>query len=197
MRGRAVYIYATAEDWMPRILAFEQKYAVEYVRSGMFEEAAPSVFTSVTEIAEMGKSRTGDSVSDSTYVIVPRGGEIHSREVVLNQGGVRYVIDHGTTPASVIWRPGGIFEQGRAVIRGDISILPMHPTAIELFGAFSRQATRGFLRKKGYRLGPAALGLYKRGYRLTTGVMANPVCDLNLGNETSQRRRQAGGPPFP
>src|SRR5262245_1888557 len=112
--------YCTGPDWIDLMSAVEQEIPLQYIQSGMFQEDSPLLIDTVRAIPKLGISETGDGVSDRTWLVLRRDSVVVTRKVELNSGEIRYVIDHGTTPTSVTWRPGG-FSGDNVLIKGDLS----------------------------------------------------------------------------
>ncbi len=169
-KGQRFLTFATKNDWTPVLSALEQILSVKYIESGMFPHPSPRVWESFVELPNFGEAVMGDAVQEREYMIMMKDTPIYSRSVRLNTGEMRYVADHGNNPESVIFWPGGIFREQKAVISGETSKLSSLATTEEIFRALSKLIKKHFPAIKAYRVGPEARSLQNEGYRLTSSI---------------------------
>jgi hypothetical protein len=179
MRGNTILVYATRDDWLPGLTLAENELGIRYVQSGIFDQAATTIYESAEAIPSFGYSK-GDYVRDKEFLVLPPGISPSFRRIVRNSGQVRYACDHESTRNSIILRSGGLYEAEPAVIQGSIGKLTRSPDLDRFFRRIGALCTRQFLREGAYRVGPNAFQLYQTGYRLTPTIPGNPAYDLKI-----------------
>jgi hypothetical protein len=177
-RGQRVSTFATKNDWIPILTAFEATLKVKYVPSGMFPNSEPRIYETFRELSDFGEAVWGQSIQERHYLIFMEETPVCSRSVKLNTGETRYVTDHGNNPKSVVLWPGGVMEAHHAVISGEISKLSKLETTELLFRGLSKLIKKSFPVVDGYRVGPEAVALRHKGYRLTSDIRGPSEYDL-------------------
>ncbi len=177
-RGQRLLTFATKNDWEPVLSSLEKMLPVKYVESGMFSDPDPPAYDSFRELPRFGEAVWGNAVGERTYLIVKKDAPIYSRSVRLSTGGTRYVTDHENNPESVIFSPGGILQDPKAVISGETSKLSRLPAAEEIFQALSKLIKGHFPAVGEYRVGEEARFLGSRRYRLTASIRSPVEYDL-------------------
>jgi hypothetical protein len=179
-RGQRFLTFATKTDWTPVLTSMEQILSVKYVESGMLPHQSPALYASFRELPEFCEAVRGDTVQEREYLIMKSDSVIYSRSVRLNTGEMRYVVDHGNNPESVIFRPGGIFKGQEVLVSGELSKLSSLPSTEEIFRALSKLIKKHFMAIKAYRVGCEARSLKNEGYRLTSSIHRPIEYDLSL-----------------
>jgi hypothetical protein len=177
-RGQRVNTFATKNDWIPILSDFEALLKVKYVLCGMFPNLEPVMYATSREIPNFGEPIWGNAVAEPHYLIMMEETPVYSESVRLNTGETRYVRDHGNNPESIVFWPGGVMEAHRAVISGEISKLSKLEFTEVLFRSLSKLIKKQFLSLDGYRVGPEAASLRRKGYRLTLSIGSPSEFDL-------------------
>lgn len=173
-RGQRVNIFATKNDWAPILEAFEAMLKIKYVPSGMFPNSEPDTYSTSREIPNFGEPIWGNAIAERHYLVMMENTPVFSESVRLNTGETKYVRDHGNNPESIVLWPGGVFEKNRAIISGDISKLSKLEAAELLFRSLSKLIKKSFRSVYEYRVGPEAVSLKRKGYRLTQKCARQP-----------------------
>lgn len=168
--------YATRNDlldWLSAVSATRDLAVTEF---GTFEE--PDVRTVALEQAEqLGKSESGNHLTDTTYLIHDVSEAIEVREVPQRRGGVRYSIDQQMNPHTVGLKAGGTFGEN-VVISGQLGLGTGDPRSDELAALLLREMKKRFSKIKSYYVGAEAASLLDSGARLTINEAASKEYDL-------------------
>jgi hypothetical protein len=172
-----VNMFATRADLEPGIRVMEASRRLHYVLCGLFDHSTPTIFQSLLDVPDLGILEVDDHIRGPRYLVVASQARVRLRTVPQRGGGMRYAIDQAENPASITILPGGI-HQDRCVLAGQLGTIATDDQALSLFRDYSRHLTKGFTRIRGYRVGPEALELARRGVRLTTGVRSPVEYDI-------------------
>ena len=164
--SRSTYYFATRQDILAGSESFENGIGVQYIQTGLFESAEFRAFSSVDQIATVGKSDTGSSSSDLSFLVMLADQAVRVRDVQQRKGGVLYAIDQLANSKSISVRYGGVYED-QYVIRGEVGTVSDDPQSLELYKTFVSSISKQFSSFNGYRIGPEAMRLHKSGMRLT------------------------------
>jgi hypothetical protein len=164
--SQSLLFFASESDLRPRIAEIESVIALDYYWT---TEAQPSPdFASRESIGQfegLGRSRTGNRMTDGFFLVVEAGTRIKTRRTRLRRGGTNFGLYQGDNPSSLVFSPGGIYED-KCLVASEIATASNDPTSIQLFRIFRRELTRGFHRIRDFPVGPGALGLLQSGLRL-------------------------------
>lgn len=87
---------------------------------------------------------------------------------------VRYDISQKLNSDSLVFSPGGIYQNERVLVCGHIGTISQSAVANDLYRAFVQSVTKGFEKIGGYRVGPEADRLMDEGYRMVTIGIGSP-----------------------
>jgi hypothetical protein len=160
-------IFTTRLDLIPGINRIESRMPLKYVKTGLLGCNKIKCFDSMTEIKELGVNHTGKYITGISFLIVDRNEEIKIRKVKQNTGACLYAVDQLENPNSIIFQPGGIYENGY-IIRGNIGTTSETQKSRKLWRFFSKEIIKGFNKIKDWYVGPEALKLADSGFRLIT-----------------------------
>jgi hypothetical protein len=177
------YFFATREDALPGILAFEAAYRVQYVLEDFADTPTIVRYSSITEIPDLGQSLHGATVCDRSYLILPADVEVKIKPVPQRRGGIKYSIGLLLNPTGFAFTPGGVYGE-RVLIAGSVGTATGHPDSIKLCKAFIRKLRRGWTKVYYCYVGPHALQLMKEGWRLTMNIQSPGEYDLSLPSDT-------------
>ena len=177
-KAKAFYYFATAADLTPGLLEVEQRVSLKYVETIFADSDEHSVYSSALDIPSLGCSPTGNYLLDPHFLVMPRDQGVYVRVIEQTRGGIKHALDRIANGNSLEWRPGGLHEGGRAVVRGEFHGNVGHPIVDELFRIVQKRLLKGFKKTKGVAIGPEALHLYAKGFRLTTNIKGPILTDL-------------------
>ena len=177
-KSKSIHFFATERDLKAVLAAVESQRRIKYTEAGMFDTAETTTFASGLQIPNLGLAPSGDHNLEPFWLITDGGANVEVKGVPQRRGGIRYGIDPGLNPESVVIWPGGVFKDS-CVIAGQIGTAMMNPTSMELLNLFKREIRRQFKRIKSFFVGPEAEQLLDSGYRLTHGVRTAKECDLS------------------
>lgn len=166
-------IFTTRSDLMPRIEWIEAQRDLHYAISDMYESKDIEILDSLLGVKEIGYNYTGQYITGTQFLVVERKYKIKVEKVKQRRGGYLYAVDPFKNPHSIIFQPGGIYNDSK-LIRGNIGTVSESKKSIELYKFFSKGIVKGFTRIEGWYVGPEALELYKSGIRLITMHINEP-----------------------
>jgi hypothetical protein len=178
LKGRR-FFFATAGDLRPGLAVAQEKIPTEFLLQEMRDDRAVTVYQSLADAPDFGRSVRGDVIGSPQYFLFRRGRVPKPSAVAQRRGGTKYVVD--PTPDCVILMCGGLHEPTGALVAGELS-QPLEPSgrAVEMFDVYSTELLRGFERVRHYWLGPEALRGFRAAQRLVTiGVRSPPEYDLS------------------
>lgn len=174
--------FATKDDLLPGVLAFEAEHRVHYVLWGLFDSPNFERYSSVADIPDFGRSIHGHS-AERGFIVMPADAELKVESVPQRRGGTKYSIDL-TDICGFAFSPGGVYGD-RFVIDGDVGVNMGTEESIKLCKEFIRKLRKGWTRIHSYYVGPQALQLMKEGYRLTSSIHSPESFDLRLPSDPS------------
>jgi hypothetical protein len=125
----------------------------------------------------LGLAPTGNTVLEPTYLVAARALPIEVRPVEQRKGGVKYAVDQAVNPRTIAFHPGGVFEEG-CLISGVVSTASPDPASLELMKVFIKELRKRFTKVNAFHVGPRALELLDKGWRLTPTARAPREVDL-------------------
>jgi hypothetical protein len=179
-KSKSIHFFATRRDLEAILGAVESQRRLKYTQAGMFDSPETSTFASGLQIPNLGLAPSGESNLEPFWLITDNRAQIEVKAVPQRHGAIRYGIDPGLNPESVVFWPGGVFEDS-CVIAGQIGTAMINPTSMEVLNLFTREIRRQFKRMKSFFVGPEAEQLLDAGYRLTHGIGTAKECDLSRG----------------
>ena len=178
LRSRSIHYFAARTDLEAIFAIVEAKRPLQYVRAGMFDTPESVILSSGLQIPHLGLAPSGINVAEPFWLVTNANVNVQIKSVPQRRGGIRYGIDPGLNPESVVLWAGGVFENS-AVIAGRIGTGVINPVSMELLNLFVRPIRRQFERIKSFYVGPEAERLFNAGYRLTTSVRSPKFGDLS------------------
>lgn len=169
--------FATKDDLLPGVLAFEAEHQVRYIVWGFTDAPHFEQYSSVTELPDLGRSIHGHRC-ERTYVVMPADADVKTKAVPQRRGGTKYELDL-TNVCRFAFSPGGVYED-RFLIDGDAGVNMGDEDSIALYKKFMRKVWIGWTSIQSYYVGPQALQLLKNGYRLTMSTQTPESLDLRL-----------------
>ncbi len=173
-------LFATRDDLAGVLQEVTSHRDLRWTMTGTFDPTAPpTTLASWEEIRDLGIATAGSSMSEPSYLITPGDApEPAIREIRLSAGGKRIAVDQRCNPDSLVLRHGGLFDEGRAVIAGELSSISETTFAKSVMRAFRSAIKKRFHRVHTFWVGPAARELWKNGARLTDSVASPTEYDL-------------------
>lgn len=182
IKGQRYLTFAVKDDWAPVLSALEQSLSIKYIEDGPMPKESRPEYTTFKDLPNLGRVFHGDYLQQTRYLIMQRDRPLVYKVVKLNDGGVAFISDHSNNPQSVIFAPGGLFQEQKAVIQGEISKLATLDATQEIFNSLGKLIRRDFVHIKAWWVGSGALSLRAEGYRLTSGVNNPPEYDLQYSS---------------
>jgi hypothetical protein len=175
-KSKSIHFFATKGDLGSVIAAVESQRRLKYTEAGMLDAPVTPTFMSGLQIPNLGLAPSGEHALEPFWLITDADAKVEVKVVPQRRGGIRYGVDPGLNPDSVVIWPGGRFRDG--VIAGRIGTGMVNPASTELLNLFGREIRRQFKRIKSFFVGPEAEQLLDAGYRLAAGAQSPKECDL-------------------
>src|SRR5687768_13275702 len=107
----------------------------------MRDDRSLSVYESLADSPDFGRSPRGDVAGSPQYFLFRRGHVAKPRAIAQRRGGSKYVVD--PTPDCLILRCGGFHEATGALVAGELQ-QPLEPSkrAVEMFEVYSSELFR-------------------------------------------------------
>jgi len=175
MKRHQVHFFAVHSDLMALLGEIEKKRELQFVKAGLFDTPDLNGVTSLFD-SHLGFASKGDSNFEVSYLVAERQESLIPETVPQIAGGIKYSVSQKLNPQTVIFQPGGRFEQ--CVISGSLGTISEAQTSLLLFQLFSKEIKRQFEKLKSFYLGKEAGQLLGKGWRLTTSVKSPQVYDL-------------------
>lgn len=180
MRGKQINFFATREDLTDWCQNIESRTSVNYFRFGLFDESVPEVFTSLVSLDGFGFNGTGNTALGDCFLVVLYEEKANCERIPQRKGGIKYSFNQATNPGSVMFWPGGHYDDS-TLLPGCVSTISSSENSLKVFGLF-RETIRKPSEKVGvYYVGEQAFELLQNGARLTPlGVRSPREADLRL-----------------
>jgi hypothetical protein len=129
------------------------------------------------EDPDFGVAVNGEHNLEARYLVADRVTPIEVRQVPQSGGGAKYAVDQKINPQTVVFWPGGIFDEN-CVIAGSVGTVSEGEVSLAIFSLFGIELRRQFKKIKSYHVGRQAEELLDKGWRLTTGTTTPLLYDL-------------------
>jgi hypothetical protein len=166
-----MHLFATREDLVPAIKAFEALKSVKYVTCGVYRSRVFPDYSSALDIPDLGKASHESAVACSRYLVLPKDAKVEVREMNRSVGGIGYFIDQLENPISIVFWPGGLFGAG-VLLSGRVDTVSKSTEARSMLRAFESAIKKRFTKRAAFYVGAEALHLKEQGYRLTGAVQS-------------------------
>jgi hypothetical protein len=167
MAHKQIFLFATRRDLEPGIRLIEAERSLKYALGGMFLTAEVQVWQSLLDVENIGQASGGNQSLCEEYLVFPKEMNLNIRDVPQHSGMKKYAVDQLLNPASIAFRPGGLFGKGFLIV-GRIGSASNQPESLRLLKEFSRALTHNFQRHDMYFVGNEVLELHRTGTRLIT-----------------------------
>lgn len=173
---KQIMFFALKEDLLPVLELVESKGALKFVRMGNFArhevKDGISVFDTGAAIPNLGKASADSTVACEHFLVCERETPVNLRFV-----GERVCIDQLVNPDSVVFVPGGIWNED-VVLNGLIGTASDSEISKDLMKRFQAAVKKTFSKVKAFYVGPKALALLESGKRLAGAVQSPREFDL-------------------
>ncbi|GLC31552.1 hypothetical protein [Clostridium omnivorum] len=170
--------FATKADLINGLDAFEQLRPVKYVKCGVSDTKEILIYETIDEFINLGKNSTGDHQSES-YLVLDYNVDLNLRQIKQMDGSVKYFVDQLMNKSSVVFWPGGIYDE-TYLICGHVATISDDPISLDLFKHFSMAITKGFEKVGRYYIGLEARKLSLKRRLITMNINQPVEYDLKL-----------------
>lgn len=144
MGSKQRHFFATKENLLPVLAAFDSKHQVKYTRTGLQFSPELVVYTSGNSVPTLGMSAPhSGAASGFNYLITPVDETIQIRTCRQNSGGIRYAVDQLINPRTICLLHGGFFSPD-ILLYGKVGTVSDNPIAIKLYRDFCSLITKRF-----------------------------------------------------
>lgn len=176
---KRILFFALKDDILPVLAAVEDEAPLKYVRTGNFTVPAYDCYTSGAEIPRLGQASFASAVGCDKFLVTQRVVPIEVETLALSAGGTRYLVDQLMNPDTVVFAPGGVWDN-TILLYGGVTTVSDSVLAQHLMKRFSSAIKKRFSRVGPYLVGPQALCFLKEGNRLTLAAQTPREFDLKL-----------------
>jgi hypothetical protein len=181
MATKQRHFFATKEDLIPVLAAFDAKHDVKYVLTGLLFSPELTVYTSGGSIDTLAvPARHANAVNGYNYLITPANEPVRIRNCPQTKGGIRYAVDQLINPRTICLLHGGFFSPD-ILLYGKVGTVSDDPIALKLYRAFCGLITKQFTHIRAFWVGRDAEKLLDSGCRLAIG--ADSPRDFDLARE--------------
>jgi hypothetical protein len=168
MAGKHLNFYLIPSDLLPIVRQIEDSFLLEYFEIGLFDSVHSVSFGKTLEVYDdFGLAEAPDQEACKTILVLPISTPVNVREIPAPKGGqVKFAIDQVLNPASIVFKPGGLYEK-KAVIAGYVSTISDDLMSKQLYQVFENAIKQHCTKIKQYYVGPGALHLLETGHRLS------------------------------
>jgi hypothetical protein len=175
-----IHFFALKEDLLTVLALVEGKGSLKYALPGNFlkdeVKNGISVFNTGAEIPNLGKARADSSTHCDDFLVYEPETQINLRAFQGNDGE-RICVDQLTNPDSVVFLPGGIWNED-VVIQGHVGTASDSQISQALMKRFQAAIKKSFTKVKAFYVGPRALEFLECGKRLTDSARSPREYDL-------------------
>jgi hypothetical protein len=129
------------------------------------------------EREDLGYVKSGDNIHAPARLVSEERLSINAKKVSQRRGGIKYAVNQGANPDTIVFRGGGIFEEG-CLIAGQVGTANITKTSLNLYKLFSKEIGRQFVKIKSYHVGKQAGEWLDKGWRLTANSKSPVLYDL-------------------
>ena len=172
-----VFFFAARNDLLEPLERFEERHAVDYVRTGHFPTTATRRIRRVAEIPQLGIAEFASSAACRSFLVLERDADVVSRPITYLTGEQVFAIDQLLNPNTITLRPAGEYGS-EAVLQGTIATASDSQVARDLLEEVRSAVLKAFTRIDDYYVGPIALRYLRDGRRLTLALQSPTEFDL-------------------
>lgn len=170
--------FATKDDLIEVLTAVATKTSYHFVSANDIDDETPSVYTSVSELADLSIAVFGDQNKEKTFLLIASDAKPKVRKLEQRRGGEKYFLDQLSHPESVVLRPGGVFSEAECIIAGQVGTTTDDKWSVDLYKILFSEFKKQFIKIKSFYVGKIAAKKLDDGVRLTTNVKAPREYDL-------------------
>lgn len=172
---KRVNFFCCKNDLLLMIQNIEKSLDVKYAAGGVYSSINDvRIYTTLLEYADLGTHKSGEH-QDGYFLIVEATSGITLDEFRLVDGSIRYSVNQLKNPGSIIFHPGGIYEN-RFLVHGQVSTISTSYIAQRLIKVFQKEIKRQCPKKNGtFYYSEGVKRLYDNGVRLITISTKSPT----------------------
>ena len=150
---------------------------LRYTLTGLFDSPQLDSLPTLLEREDLGYVQSGDNIQAPARLVSDEKLSIKIREVPQRRGGVKYAVDQKANPDTIVFRAGGIFEEG-CLIAGQVGTASATKASLSLYKVFTKEIGHQFVKVKSYHVGKQAAEWLEKGWRLTANSKSPALYDL-------------------
>jgi hypothetical protein len=178
MAKKQLSFFATKNDLLKALEAVTSKADFVFVCMSRSENSLPVVYETANAIPDFAVALHGDLNKEDFCLLIEPNVEPKVREVEQRNGGVKYFLDQGSHPISVVLKPGGVLNDAECIISGQIGTISQDKWSEEIYKIISASFRKQFTKIKSFYVGPEALERLDQGFRLTSNIKSPVEYDL-------------------
>lgn len=172
---KRVNFFCCKDDLILIIQNIEKSLKLKYVAGGVYSSINDvRLYTTLLDYENLGTHKSGEH-QDGYFLIVEATSGITLDEFRLVDGSIRYSVNQLKNPGSIIFHPGGIYEN-RFLVHGQVSTISTSYIAQRLIKVFQKEIKRQCPKKNGvFYYSEEVKHLYDNGVRLITISTKSPI----------------------
>ena len=171
-----MHFFATREDLLAVTAHVEGIEPLDYILFGHQPSPRIERIGNGSDLPRFGVASGPSTAHCDKYVVVPRGHAINARRIPRADGDV-YSIDQMENAGSIVLAPGGGWGENM-LFYGHVSTVHDTPAARTLLRRFEAAIRKRFEKIQAFRVGPGAVVLLERGFRLCPAEQSPATYDL-------------------
>ena len=144
-----------------------------FVLGGHTENNMPTIYNKITDIPNLGISKSGDKNLDNTYLIVENENDVKGRKIERNDGTTVWAWDNLNIDAPIVYFGGKFKDQS---LIGELSIQNhMSKESKNLYSSLTRKIQKISEKSNGVYIGKQ---YFEEKEKLTYSIKMNPEYDF-------------------
>lgn len=143
-----IFFFASTNNLLEIIRDIKTKVLVKYIKIQSYSAKDEiKIYGSLLEYEKIGINESGNHQSEQ-FLVIPKDQTIEIRETRLSDGDSRFFIDQYNNKNSIVFWPGGIYEN-KYLICGHVATIDTSGPAKKLFNTFSKGIKKSVIKKLG------------------------------------------------
>lgn len=177
--AKEIHFFMTKNDLIEVLRKSEENISLKYVEAKAYSSKEINEYYSLEEYEDIGINKSGNHVTER-FLVVEKDYTVKVREVLQVDGNIRYHVDQMNNENSVLFWPGGIYEN-KYLICGHMSTIHLNDNAKKIFDNIQKNIKKQCKTKVGrYYVGEDAKSIYSDMRFITISINQASEYDLKL-----------------
>lgn len=176
---KQIFFFLTKNDYVCIVQEIEKNISLKYVEAKAYTSKDYKQYNTLLEYENLGINKSGDT-KEQRFLVVEENEEIVLREVLQKDGTYKYFIDQMQNENSVIFQPGGMYNE-RYFIAGNVGTIAVSEKSKRILNTFSKVIKKKCKTKIGrYYISEEAESIYQDVRFITMNVKQSEEYDLKV-----------------